>query len=76
MGNTPYKFENITIEMDENVSMPISELNNLRRMAIENLTTLRINTYIPKMDVKEILRNSERFLNINKLYNRIKKLSI
>lgn len=36
-GGTPYTFENITINMDDNVFVPIQKLNDLRRNAIENM---------------------------------------
>ncbi|SKC43620.1 DUF3656 domain-containing U32 family peptidase [Maledivibacter halophilus] len=43
LGNTPYGFEKVEIDIDENISAPISEINNLRREAIENLNNLRKN---------------------------------
>lgn len=37
-GNTPFTFENITIDMDDNIYIPnISSLNELRRTALEML---------------------------------------
>ncbi len=41
LGNTPYYFEKIEIDIDEGIAMPISEINNIRREAIEKLNTLR-----------------------------------
>ncbi len=40
-GGTPYYIENINIELDEELSVKISELNDLRRTAIEKLDVLR-----------------------------------
>ena len=38
LGNTPYRFENIKIDLDDNLHIPsISGLNNLRRTAISKL---------------------------------------
>jgi putative protease len=37
LGNTPYEADNLTIEMDEGLMLPISALNALRRAAIEAL---------------------------------------
>lgn len=33
LGNTPFYTENIEIEIDDNVSLPLSEINNIRRKA-------------------------------------------
>lgn len=42
LGNTPYEIENIDITLDENVSLPISILNQLRRDLIELLDKERV----------------------------------
>lgn len=36
-GNTPFIFAELTIEMDENIFMPVQALNQLRRDALESL---------------------------------------
>lgn len=36
-GQTPYTFEKITVNMDENIFVPIQKLNDLRRNAIEKM---------------------------------------
>lgn len=36
-GNTPFVFEDVTIEMDENIFLPVGQLNALRREALEAL---------------------------------------
>jgi putative protease len=41
LGNTPYELININMNMDENISIPISVLNQLRRNAIEKLNNKR-----------------------------------
>lgn len=37
MGNTPFEFDVLDIEMDEDIFVPVSMLNELRRNAIESL---------------------------------------
>lgn len=41
LGNTPYQVNNIDFKIDENIFIPLTELNNLRRNLIESLTKLR-----------------------------------
>lgn len=43
LGNTPYNFEKLEIDIDENIAASVSELNNLRRGAVEGLNGLRKN---------------------------------
>lgn len=60
LGNTSYILDNIDVEIDENISLPISILNQLRRDAIEKLDEERVKVkgrshknkdikYIPKI---------------------------
>jgi len=42
LGNTPYELDLLEIELDDNVSLPISLLNQMRRDCIELLNTERI----------------------------------
>jgi U32 family peptidase len=42
LGNTSYIINNIEVDMDENISLPISVLNQLRRDAIEKLNDERV----------------------------------
>lgn len=44
-GGTPFKFEKLTIFLDEDVALPIKELNNLRRKALEELEVKRISMF-------------------------------
>ncbi len=41
LGNTPYYFKNLTIDLPFAVFLPIKEINELRRQAIEELSYLR-----------------------------------
>lgn len=43
LGNTPYELESIMIEKDENISIPVSLLNEIRRDAVEKLNNKRKN---------------------------------
>lgn len=45
LGNTIYEFNNIDIQIDDNIFIPISEVNNLRRMAIDLLNEKRLYKY-------------------------------
>ncbi|MCR4434984.1 MAG: DUF3656 domain-containing protein [Clostridiales bacterium] len=40
-GNTPFEFEEIEIELDENLALPVRVINELRRSALEELEALR-----------------------------------
>ena len=42
VGNTIYKLENITIECDDNIFIPLKNLNELRRNALEQLNEKRL----------------------------------
>lgn len=44
-GNTPFEMDDIKILMDENIIIPISTLNNLRRSALEELEKLIVDTF-------------------------------
>jgi len=41
LGNTPYIMHNVNIDLDNNISMPISALNKMRRECIELLSKKR-----------------------------------
>lgn len=42
LGNTIYEFNNLKIDMDENIFISIKELNELRRLSIEKLNDKRL----------------------------------
>lgn len=42
LNNTPYKLNNINIDMDNNIFINLKELNILRRSIVDKLNTLRI----------------------------------
>jgi putative protease len=42
IGDTPYIFENININMDDNIFIPLAEINALKRETLNRLSELRI----------------------------------
>jgi len=44
-GQTPFEFMDVDVSMDENISIPISEINNIRRSALEQLEEKRAKRY-------------------------------
>lgn len=78
LGNTPYELEDLKINLDEGVSMPISLINQMRREAIELLDEARIPVkdraykdskikYSPKKYAKNINSNSKIRVKINNI---------
>ena len=49
--NTPFEFDNIKVEMDDNIFLPsISYLNELRRLALEKIETVVENRYYRELE--------------------------
>ena len=46
LGNTPYIFDKINIDLDENLHINISDLNNIRRIAISMLEEKVLNNFL------------------------------
>lgn len=44
-GNTPFEFTHLEMELDENLMLPVSEINEMRRSALESLEALRAKRY-------------------------------
>lgn len=44
-GNTPFVFENLEVTMDDDIFMPVNQLNQLRRGALEALEEALLNPY-------------------------------
>ena len=70
LGNTPFSIKNIEISLDkDNIFIPISKLNEIRRNIIDELISIRENSgkevIINKKDVEEIKEeNSSRKLSV------------
>ena len=45
MGSTPFYVENVKINIDDGLVLPISELNNIRRLATQELEELIVTSY-------------------------------
>lgn len=78
LGNTPYDLDDLKINLDEGVSMPISLINQMRREAIELLDEARIPVkgraykdsnikYSPKKYAKNTNDNSKVRVKINNI---------
>ena len=78
LGNTPYEVDDLKINLDEGVSMPISLINQMRREAIELLDEARIPVkgraykdskikYSPKKYAKDTNSNSKIRVKINNI---------
>ena len=59
LGNTPFKCNNIEIDIPDNIFVPISKLNELRRRGIDKLIDIRSNKK------KEVIINNVPKLNIS-----------
>lgn len=62
LGDTPYFLDDFECYLDDEISIPISDINNLRRQAIEKLNLQRI-----KIDRNCNVRDINQNLNIDKL---------
>ena len=77
-GNTPFEMKEIQVIEDENIIVPISSLNNIRRNALEKLESKLINSFERSKKVKlekenkiNSKRNSE--IKVSILLNSIKE---
>lgn len=77
MGSTPFDIADINLDIDEDAVIPISELNNIRRSAAEQLEQKRILSF-----KKEAANFDKRTFNLNSYFpgnvkkiNRDKKIS-
>lgn len=81
LGNTPFKLNNLNINLEENSSVAISSLNSLRRDGVEKLLDLRKNTNKRKpIKEKDFLAKLESLLLVhnkqNKKLIKTQKLSV
>lgn len=49
-GSTPFVFTHCDFDLDEGLSIPIAELNQIRRQALDKLTEIRKNRYPNRME--------------------------
>lgn len=83
LGDTIYLFDNLEIEMDDNIFIPVNKLNELRREVMHTLDNFRVykTDYIKKDysiyvdNFKEtknkniLISNYEQYLNVKNNYN-------
>lgn len=67
LGNTPYECRDIQTELDENISIPVSQINLVRRRAQEELSRLRAErplrqTFDFDFAEKQAVRSEEFFI--------------
>ena len=75
LGNTPFTFKKIDIDLDNNLHIPsISEINNLRRTAISMLEEKVISRFLENRKTIEIQENNIKSNISNNLNN--KKISL
>ncbi|WP_099188642.1 DUF3656 domain-containing U32 family peptidase [Tepidibacter mesophilus] len=77
LGNTPYELKSIIIEKDENISIPVSLLNEIRRDAVEKLNLKRKNVNKRKLLKIEITDKEklDKDVKDTKINVKIRKMS-
>ena len=58
-GNTEFEFKNIDITLDDNLFLPASVLNDLRRIALEGLENTVLNTYTRDLKTEQLDYNND-----------------
>ncbi len=70
LGNTPFVVNRVVVDIDDNIFVPIKDLNELRRMVIEELISTRENkgpTIVIKEEDKQEKITKDETLRINAL---------
>ena len=57
-GNTEFEFKNIDITLDDNLFLPASVLNDLRRISLEGLENTVLNTYTRDLKTEQLNYNN------------------
>ena len=77
LGNTPYEVENIIVDKDDNIFIPLKELNELRRSFVDKISHERIRIkkeFIINDNVLEDVNNDRVFkLKVNETQYRIEQ---
>lgn len=47
LGNTEFSLSSLTLDIEPNIMVPMSEINEARRKAVEALTKQRLDTFLP-----------------------------
>lgn len=74
-GGTPFEFENIQLELDDNLFVPISTLNELRRSALDNLMLKIVEKEIKNRNLEFKPIPNSSFL-INNISNSMPKINL
>ncbi|MCW2120229.1 peptidase U32 family protein [Flavobacterium sp. 7A] len=74
-GFTPYKADEISVMFTKNWFMPISKINEMRRTAFEQLTTIRLTNY--KREEHQIVKTSHPYpeTKLDFMYNVANKMA-
>ena len=64
-GNTEFEFKNIDITLDDNLFLPASVLNDLRRIALEGYENLVLQNYTRNLSAKLLKYNNENSITSN-----------
>ncbi len=68
LGETPFKCQEITLKSDENIFIPIKDINDLRREVVEKLIALReqpkIEPFVSKVDFSPVSTESSNIMKI------------
>lgn len=59
-GSTPFAFQDLQVELDEGLSVPVSEINNVRRKALEQLEEKKVRSF--ERNMSEEMRNTQEKL--------------
>lgn len=74
-GNTPFEFETLNVQLEEGLFIPIVQLNQLRRQALEKLEKRVANQYrrkVPDMEVDFSISDYPKQLERDSSNNKIK----
>ncbi len=71
-GNTFFEFENLKIDIDDNLFIPLKSINDIRRTAIEGLKNTIIKSFTHNIKYKEI----KEFETISKALTKKKNISL
>lgn len=76
-GSTPFEFSEIAVELDEGLSLPVSEINTLRRKALEEMQQRRAALFARKIpeEIVEKKENLMHFLGNSRKEKNSQKLS-
>lgn len=69
-GSTPFEFGNIKFYIDEGLSVPVSEINNIRRSALEEIEKKRADVLARNIS-KDALERKEKLLNFEECIDQV-----